>query len=123
MVERLKIEGAPKGRGLQYSLQQIRRGDLLQEAGEELANLLFAAQQTGRKGKLTLTIEVKPVERGSSQMQVDDLVKVNLPEQDKNTTFMYVSDDGGLQRNDPDQADVEGLRTVADNTKIRDAGE
>lgn len=123
MVDRLKIEGAGEGRPLQYSLQQIRRGDLMSEAGQELANLLFACQQTGRKGKLTLTIEVKPTERGSAQMQIDDHVKVALPEADKSTTFMYVGDDGQLQRNDPNQEDVENLRTVADNTRIREVGD
>lgn len=122
MVERVKIEGAKDGRPLHHSLQNVRRGEALAEAGQELANILYMAAETGRQGKLTLEIVVKPVEKGSKQMQIEDTVKATYPRCDPGRTFMFVGDDGSLTRHDPDQEDIENLRSVEDTGgKLKEA--
>jgi hypothetical protein len=113
MDERSKIEGAPEGRPLQHSLVNIRKGDLMNEAGQELANLLFACMQSGKRGRLVVEVEVVPAAAGSTDLTVNDKLKVFMPERDKGQSFLFAGKDGTLTRDDPEK-DTANIRQVSD---------
>jgi hypothetical protein len=112
MDERSKIEGAPEGRPLQHSLVNIRKGDLMNEAGQELANLLFACMQSGKRGRLVVEVEVVPAAAGSTDLTVNDKLKVFMPERDKGQSFLFAGKDGTLTRDDPEK-DTANIRQVS----------
>lgn len=43
------------------TIAEIRRGALNQEAAEEMTKVIQAVRETGKAGKLTITIDVKPL--------------------------------------------------------------
>jgi hypothetical protein len=119
MDERTKIEGAPEGRPLQHSLVNIRKGDLMNEAGQELANLLFACMQSGKRGRLVVEVEVVPAAAGSTDLTVNDKLKVFMPERDKGQSFLFAGKDGTLTREDPekDTANIRQVSGQSDNVR------
>jgi hypothetical protein len=123
MDDRTKLEGAPEGRPLQHSLINIRKGDLMNEAGQELANLLFACMHSGKKGRLVIELEVAPAERGSAQMTINDKLKVFMPEKDKGQSFLFAGEDGTLSREDPEKEQQGPVRQVSgDSDNVRKIG-
>ena len=86
----------------------------MNEAGQELANLLFACMQSGRKGRLVIDVEVAPAAAGSCEMTINDKLKVFLPEREKGQSFLFAGSDGTLSREDPDK-DTSSIRKVDDS--------
>lgn len=86
------------------TLKMIRAGLLLDEIGDELANLTKHVRESGKAGKLTLTLHVAPVKRGQGDIvTITDDVKVKLPALEKSSTVLYTDGDGNLSRRDPRQ--------------------
>lgn len=89
------------------TLQQIRAGGLLDEIGDELANLTRHVRETGRGGKLTITLTVSPVKKGQGEIvTIADEVRAKLPKIERPSTVLFTNDDGGLSRKDPRQPDL-----------------
>lgn len=94
-------------------IDQIRFGNLSDELTDKLNALTIACSDTNKGGELTLSIKIKPGKAG--QMEISDNVKVKMPEYARETTLMFATVDGGLQRNDPRQKtlDLSGLKDVS----------
>lgn len=82
-------------------LSEVNRGVIADEAATELAKLVSAVQQTGKKGTLKVLIEVAPVKGNDTIVQVSGAVDVRAPRPASPTSFFYPDDDGNLSRNDP----------------------
>lgn len=99
------------------TLADIRNGDVIGELTAELMELVARVKATGRPGTLTLTLKVKNASKGSgSALVIQDDIKVKLPTTEKGETFLFATEDGQLQRNDPRQprlVDLDGPATVA----------
>lgn len=94
-------------------LQQQARGRTHDELSEALHNLLRAVQETGKGGKVQLTIDVKPLGKGDErQVIVTDSVAVKMPAPKRAETFFFIDDDGNLTRTDPRQPELP-LRDVS----------
>lgn len=94
------------------TLRDLRRGTVVTELEEGLAEVVRAVEETGKAGKLTLTLTVKPISIGSvgtATVAIHDDVKATLP-RERPGTVMFAAD-GVLTRNDPRQPEL-GLRTV-----------
>lgn len=93
------------------TLKEIRRGAVVDDLTQELRDLVAAVRATGSAGELTLTIKVRPAAKGDvNTLMIHDAVKVKLPKGEKGTTILFATDDNVLQRNDPRQPELKGLR-------------
>lgn len=103
-------------------LQEHRSGELHDELSERLNELTRAVQGVGKKGTLTLVIEVRPAGRSHDQVFVVDDVKAKLPEPDRAESIMYVDGAGNLSRSNPLQAELPGLREVRGPGRVKAVG-
>lgn len=88
-------------------LQQQRRGALHGELSEALHELLQAVKDTGKAGKLTVTIGVKPAAKGNAeQVLVSDAVITKAPSVERPESIFFLDDTGNLTRNDPRQIEL-----------------
>lgn len=93
------------------TLTAIRFGKLQEELSAKLNELTTACTAEGKGGKLVLTLALKPGKAG--QVEILDDVKLTLPPQEHGSTLMFATPEGNLQREDPRQMQLEGLRAVA----------
>lgn len=93
--------------------RDIRKGQAAADLTEQLTALVVAVRSTGRPGKLVVTLLVKPASKGNVEMlMIEDQVKVTLPNPEKGGTVFFATDDNVLQRHDPRQPELSGLRQV-----------
>ncbi|MET3514314.1 hypothetical protein ABIC63_002086 [Pseudacidovorax sp. 1753] len=117
MPEALKSP-TPAARRQSFSefLEALDYGAISDEATHELNELVHACTETGKTGEITLTIKIKPVGK-AGQVELDSDVKVKKPKPVRGKTLMFATPDNNLQREDPRQRTLDGVRTVADETR------
>lgn len=101
------------------TLREIRRGALLDDCAQALADVVSRVSQTGKPGSFTLKLTVKPAGRGSVRTVVlEDDVSTKLPGADKEVTIFFPTEDGGLSRSDPAQIPLalRGVETIDRST-------
>lgn len=77
------------------------RGQVDDEATATLVDLIAAVTATGKKGSMSVVIDVKP--SGTRMVQVSASVTAKNPEPDAEVGVFYVDSDGHLRRDDPYQ--------------------
>ncbi len=92
------------------TLMALRFGTLSDDLTEELNRLTSRCADTGKAGSLTLILKLKPGKGG--QIEVSDEIKTKLPQDEKGSSIMFATPEGNLQREDPRQLQIDGLRTV-----------
>jgi len=97
-------------------IRDMRYGETLEELSEEFNKLVKVVEDTGRGGELTLTIKLKPSTGGA--IELEDLIKLKLPPRIKGTSLFFATPEGNLQRNDPRQKDIPGLKEVVTEKQI-----
>lgn len=103
------------------TVDTLRHGELSDELNEKLRELVLKCQDTDKAGSITLTLTLKPTKSGA--LEVIDEVKVKEPKADKGATLMFPTVEGHLQRNDPAQGELDGIRSVGgDDAPVRRAG-
>lgn len=94
------------------TLRELRHGAMLDEASEEMAEVVKRVAETGKAGALLIKLTVKPAGRGMVRtVVIEDDVTSKLPEPDKEVTVFFPTSDGNLSRSDPSQMNL-GLRSV-----------
>lgn len=96
------------------TVEALRFGTLGDELSDKLRDLVASCATTGRNGAITLTLALKPGKGG--QIEVFDEIKVKLPKEEKGSSLMFATPDNNLQREDPRQLSLDGLRTVDKDT-------
>ena len=71
------------------------------ELAENLAKLIEEVKATGKKGTLSVTFEVKPVDGGGHAVIVNDTIRLKTPERTREGSMAFVGDGNRLQRTDP----------------------
>ena len=94
------------------TLVALRHGSLADEVSEKFNELTNKCVETGRAGSMTLKITLKPGKAG--QVEVEDNIKLTLPKEEKGTSLMFATVEGNLQREDPRQQSLPGIRSVAE---------
>ena len=84
-----------------HVLAQINHGALADEAAAMLADLVQEVTHIGRKGKLTLTIQVAPFTGNNDTVQLSGKAVVTPPAHDPHAGVFFFTGDGALSRNDP----------------------
>ena len=93
------------------TLNALRYGTLHDELTDAINKLTDDVTRTGKVGALTLSIKLKPT-NNSGQIEIIDDLKVSTPKETKGTTIMFATPENNLQREDPRQQSIEGLRSV-----------
>jgi hypothetical protein len=96
------------------TLNALRYGQLHDELTDRLHELTKACSETGKVGEITLKIKLKPGKAG--QMEIIDELKTKLPEFERGSTILFTTPEGVLQREDPRQLKLEGLRVIDHDT-------
>lgn len=105
-------EHTPTPRPFAEFLRMHGRGRSHDELSEALHTLVGRVRDTGKKGSLTFTVVVEPQKRDDRVVLVSDKITIKLPEHDRPAGIWFVGNDGNLQRDDPNQPELEGLRAV-----------
>jgi len=90
-------------------LRDLRNGLLLDDLANQMQELVTAVEHTGKGGSLTLKLDVKPFEKHGGAMVVKDTISGG--------TVLFATPEGNLQRNNPRQDDLPGIRLAADMRK------
>jgi hypothetical protein len=119
MEEKAQYHLKPIG-GIQETLHALRRGRLLSELSEAETALVAAVRQTGRKGRLVLSIQYGIGGTDNSILMLSADVDVRLPKQQIVPTVVYADDDNHLHRNDPRQSEMRPVvEQAAQQTKTQ----
>ena len=83
----------------------MRNGGAAIECEQALEQVVEAVRKTGKQGKLTLTILVKPADKGPDidTIFLQDQVKADAPKPDKKLTLFFADPKNQLSRNDTRQ--------------------
>lgn len=96
------------------TLRELRSGKTLDELAIALRDVVEMVDNTDKAGSITLQINIKPATANSGGMMIlTDKVTVKKPEFDRGGTFMYSTPDHNLQREDPNQKNLD-LTVVED---------
>lgn len=93
-------------------LRETAQGKTHEELSEGLQDLVARVLDTGKKGALTLKINVEPMKGGGKQLLVSDEITLRLPEHDRQAAVFFADRENNLVRNDPRQLSFESLREV-----------
>lgn len=97
------------------TIEQLRYGTLHDELTKAMNDLTAAVTTTNKVGKITLSISLKPT-NNSGQIEIIDDIKLTLPKENKGTSIMFATPENNLQREDPRQMSITGLRTIDQET-------
>lgn len=86
--------------------------DLAEELADALNDMVHASTETGKVSELALKIKLKPLGGSSGQMELDSDVKAKLPQPARGKTLMFATPNNNLQRENPKQQTLDGLRTA-----------
>jgi hypothetical protein len=102
------------------TIETLRKGRLADELDKALHQLVLAVDENKGGGSITLTITIKPSKTGA--LEIFDKVAVKEPAEDRSSTLLFATPEGHLQRSDPRQGELDGIREVpADNRPARRA--
>ncbi|MGZ8213517.1 MAG: hypothetical protein ACXWTP_03340 [Methylosarcina sp.] len=94
-----------------HTITNLRHGETQSELSAELHSAVQAAIDTGKTAELTLTIKIKP-EANGRQIFISDKISAKIPTLPREQTILFPTKDGNLQRDDPRQMSIPGLRTI-----------
>ena len=97
-------------RPITETLRNLQGGSFLDDASEQLAELVRAVSATGKAGKITMEITVKKM--STSATGVIGKIKLSKPYEAPDATLMFPTEDGDLLTEDPRQQRFD-LRTVS----------
>lgn len=92
--------------------RNIGGGRFIDEASDQLSELIRAVNETGKAGKVQLEITVKKATRGGA-MHVTGKVKLTRPAEEPMEAMLFADEDGRLLTEDPNQSRLD-LRVVAE---------
>lgn len=94
-------------------LQEQRGSGLHGELSDALADVARAVSEHGKAGSLTLTVKLKP-SKIDGAVEVEDDIKVKVPQADRGAALFFVDGDGNLSRRDPRQPELPLRDAAAD---------
>lgn len=88
-------------------LMDMRSGAVAADISNKFDEMIEAVLQTGGKGELTITLKAEPSKLGMGgavlEVQAEHTCKMKKPELAVGKSFFFVSNDGRLTREDPNQ--------------------
>jgi hypothetical protein len=105
----------PETRGFFESLIEHRNGGCAIDMQLAVEEVLQAVRDTGKSGKVVLTLGIKPATKGGEvdTVLMTDSIKVDAPKLSKKETVFFVGSDNTLSRQDQRQISMlEGLKDL-----------
>lgn len=96
------------------TLREVEYGHLLDQLSAEQKKLIDAVMETGKKGKLTITLSYIPEGDGQVTIAADE-PKLSIPQMPRGKTLFFVTPERNLTQSHPRQIEMEGLRQVKDD--------
>lgn len=88
-------------------LLDMRNGQVAADCNDKFNKVLAAVLETGGKGELTIKLFVRPSKMGMGgaviEVETEHECKAKVPELAVGRSLFFVTKDGRLTRNDPDQ--------------------
>lgn len=91
-------------------LSELDHGLAQDDASEKLTELVRAVREHVKPGSLTLKLKIVPAGNGQLMTITYD-IKADLPKPDKEATLLFATENGRLQRDNPEQQTL-NLRTL-----------
>lgn len=88
-------------------LSQIRGGAALIDANKELRAVVQAVKATGKKGKITLSIDIEPDKTDETVVTFQPDITIKVPKKPYAKGLFYVAPNGDVSREDPRQIELE----------------
>ena len=89
-------------------LSQIRGGAALKEAGAELADIIRAVKATGKKGSITLKIDIEPDKTDDTVVTFQPDLTIKKPKKPFAKGMFYFDEKTGeVSREDPRQLEMQ----------------
>jgi hypothetical protein len=91
-------------------MAECNRGNFLIECGRQLQELTDGIIRTGKKGKLTITLELIPAgicDGRINQFEITPMVTIKEPQPSQGSSIFFVSEDNHLTRDDPNQEQLD----------------
>ena len=82
-------------------LGELGAGETCDVLTDDLAEVVTAVKETGKVGKVTLELTVKP--NGAHGVAINDKITTKKPREDRGETLFFTDTEGGLHRRDPRQ--------------------
>jgi hypothetical protein len=99
-------------------INELRRGKVASDLTEQIHELIARVSETGKKGQLSLVLTFDPDgkvgEEETPRINVTDVITVKAPRRTVRPSLFYLSDEGNLQRTDPNQQTAMSIRDVSD---------
>lgn len=95
-------------------MHHIGGGFFISTASDKMAELVRKVGETGKVGKIDLTITVKKQTK-SGAMHITGKVKTTMPAEEPMETLLFATEDGGLSADNPYQQKLN--LTVIDDAK------
>lgn len=92
------------------TIGEFAEGRTNEELTSALSALVLAVGQTGKKGSLTLKLNIEPNAEGL--VRLTDEITVKIPQAARGASIFYVTEEGSLVKNNPRQKELP-LRQVA----------
>jgi hypothetical protein len=104
-------------------LREQAGGKTHDELSDALRDLVGRVQDTGKKGSLTLVVNVEPLKGDTDTLVIKDEIKLRLPEHDRKASLFFVASDGNLTRENPNQPQLplHAAPNPADHANLKDA--
>lgn len=93
-------------------LMQHNRGTAHAEASRALAEVVEACKRTGKKGSVTVRLDIEPQPKMGNVIKVTDHVVSKVPAADRVGSMWFPGEHGDLHRNDPRQHELFGASEV-----------
>ena len=97
------------------TMHHIGNGFFIDTASEKMAELVKRVNESGKAGKIDLTINVKKLVKNGA-MQITGRVKATMPPDDPMETVLFATDDGALTPDNPHQQKL-NLTVIEDQPK------
>lgn len=96
-----------------HTINQLRYGQTAEELSEQIAECVNAARDTMKVAELTIKLKFKP-EANGAQIFISDQIKAKVPKFQREATILFPTPEGNLQREDPRQTSIPGIRSVSE---------
>lgn len=88
-------------------IEMLSNGAVLADAEDSMSKVLEAVYATGKKGTLTIKLDVKSV--GYQKVDVTPTIKADIPRPTRNAETLFVDDEMQLSTRDPNQPSIPGM--------------
>ena len=107
MPTKIKPESEPISNAVEILLRHQRKGKMLGDLTDAMRQVVLAVEEHGKPGKLVLTFTVEPASGEAGALKVTDEITTKLPQTKKPSSLFYMTDDGRLVREDPNQGEMQ----------------